>query len=86
MYVQNGYWDSDNDQFVATGEIESVIYTSVQSSTYDCYGIATLSYSGRWSVRATTNVTDGTNQYSSGANVRTWGYTTSVDFYVWRDV
>lgn len=86
MYVQNGYWDVDNNEFVATGEIESVIYTSVQSSTYDCYGIATLGYGNSWAVDATDNVTDGTKQCSSGDRVRTWQYSTSVDFYVWKIV
>lgn len=85
MYVQNGYWDVDNNQFVATGEIESVIYTSVQTTTYDCNGIATLQYAGSWVNKATTNVTDGTNQYASGQTIKTWTYGATVDFYVWKN-
>lgn len=87
MYVQDGYWDVDNNQFVVTGEIDSVIYTSVQLSTYDCNGIATLIYSNGWLVRATTDVTtNGSDHYSNGQEVKGWQYNTSVDFYVWKIV
>ena len=85
MYVQDGYWDVDNEIFVTTGDVVSVIYTIVQSSnTYNCNGVATLGYPSNWIVRATDNVTDGTNNFVSGDVVNTWRYNVSVDFYVWR--
>ncbi len=85
MYVQKGYWDVDNDTFVATGETVSVIYTSVQSSnTFDCYGLCTLGYPSKWYVYATDSVTDGTSTFSNGDLVKTWRYTESVDFYVYK--
>ena len=87
MYVQDGFWDTDNEQFVATGEVISVIYTSVQSTdTYDCYGIATLGYPSNWNVYATDSITDGTDTFASGDLVKSWRYSASVDFYIWKNV
>ena len=85
IYVQNGYWDDDNNQFIADGQPYSVLYTTVQeSNTYNCNGIATLGYPSNWCVYATDAITDGTNNYSSGDQVKTWSYSSSVDFYIWE--
>jgi hypothetical protein len=86
MYVQNGYWDVANDVFVADGESVSVLYSTVQSGNrYNCNGIATLGYPSGWNVIATDAVTDGISSYVAGDTVKSWIYSTSVDFYVYLD-
>lgn len=88
MYVQNGYWDVDNNIFVETGEVESVIYTSVKiwATAKDCNGIALLAYPSNWQIKASATVTDGTNTYQPDATVAQWGYGVQRDIYLWKSV
>ena len=85
MYVQDGYWDVNDNQFVATAEVVSILYRTVQGgNTHNCNGIATLGYPSNWQVYATDTITDGTNTYTSGNQVKSWAYNASVDFYIWK--
>lgn len=86
MYVQAGYWDVDNNAFVATGEAESVVYTSVRSwsSAKDCNGVVLLAYPSNWQIKASTTVTDGTSVYQANEIVASWAYSQSLDIYVWK--
>lgn len=88
MYVQNGYWDVYNNVFVATGEVESVLYNTVNNwnTAKNCNDIALLAYPNGWQVKASTTITDGTNTYQSDAIAKQWGYRTAVDFYIWKPV
>lgn len=86
MYVQAGFWDVDTSTFVATGEAESVTYTSVRTwdTAKDCNGVALLAYPGTWQIKASTTVTDGTNTYQADEIVAQWGYSTQKDIYVYK--
>jgi len=86
MYVQNGYWDGDNNMFVATGEVESVLYSTVGywNTAKNCNDIALLAYPNGWQVKASTTITDGTNTYQTDAIVKQWDYQSTVDFYIWK--
>lgn len=90
MYVQNGYWDYDSNSFVTTDEAESVIYTSVNSweKAKNCYNVALLAYpsGGRWNIKASIIVTDGTNTYQPDDTVATWIWSSQKDIYIWRPV
>jgi len=86
MYVQNGYWDTDSNTFVATDEVESVIYTSVRywPDAKDCNGVALLAYPSNWQIKASTTVTDGTSVYQADEIVAQWGYNVLKDIYVYK--
>lgn len=85
MYIQEGYWDSNNNVFVSIGEIESILYTTVRNwnSARDCYGLALLAYPDYWRVKASTTLTDGTSVYQADQEVANWGFTTYKDLYLW---
>ena len=83
MYIQYGYYDINTSTFVATGEIESLLYTNA-SQPVPYHGVASIQYPGNnWYARALTGVTDGTNNYTAGDTIKYWGYFANVDFYVW---
>lgn len=86
MYVQNGYWDVDNNVFVETKEAESISHRSVQSwaSAKNCNGIALLAYPSNWNIKASVTITDGINTYQPDTTVASWGYTGQRDIYLWK--
>lgn len=85
MYIQEGYWDTPNNTFVSVGEIEDILYTSVQNwnNAKDCYGLALLAYPSSWQIKASVILTDGTSTYQADTIVATWGYRTQKDIYLW---
>lgn len=82
MYVQGGTWDGST--FSPIGTVNSLIYTAAGSGVeYD--GIVNLKYPGsNWYANALTPVNDGTNNYNSGDLIKTWPYSSSVNFYVYK--
>lgn len=86
IYVQEGYWDSINNTFVPTGEIEDVLYTSVTSwnTAKNCYGLALLAYiSSSWQIKASVTLTDGVSTYQADTIVASWSYNWQKDIYLW---
>lgn len=86
MYVQDGYWDTDNNIFVATGEVEIVVHSTVRSwyNAKDCNGVVLLAYPSNWQIKASTTVTDGSNVYQNDAIVAQWVYGNQKDIYIWK--
>lgn len=84
MYVQKASYDPSTGNYTPVGDAVVVIYTSVQEQTYDLFGLATLKYNSSWIIKATANITDGTQTYSSGDTVATWAYNTTKDVYLRR--
>ena len=69
-----------NGEFVPSGSIINVLYTTV--SQYTTYGIVEIRYSSGWSVKANTTVSYNDNTYQAQEVVRGWVYTTTVDMLI----
>ena len=83
MYVQRASYDPNTGSYTPIGDEAIVLYTTVQGgNTYDLFGLATLGYPSNWKIVASGIITDGTNTYSSGDTVATWGYSVTKDLYL----
>lgn len=83
MYVQKASYDPNTGNYTPVGDAVIVVYTSVRGTvTYDLFGLATLGYPQSWVIKATGNITDGTQTYSDGDTVATWGYNATTDIYL----
>lgn len=82
MYVQKASYDPTTGDYSPVGDTALVLYTAVRYDAYDLFGIATLSYPGSWNIKASGNITDGTNTYAAGDIVRQWQYNQTQDVYL----
>lgn len=83
MYVQKANYDPNTGTYTPVGDAVIVVYTSVRGTvTYDLFGLATLGYPQSWVIKATGNITDGTQTYADGDTVATWGYNATTDIYL----
>ena len=84
MYITHGAWDGE--EFTADSEPVSLAYGSA-SAGVSYNGLVSIKYpysSLKWGATALKNITDGTNNYSSGDLIREWSYSAQQDFYVWE--
>lgn len=84
VWVQLGYWDTTNQQFVTMAEAVKYVYNTVTGGI-NLYDLAMLSYGGtQWTLTASVTLTNGTSVYLPGHVVEVWAYSTSIDLMVWK--
>lgn len=86
LWVQQGYFDMEAQQFVTIDEAVSYEYHDAMSGI-NLYDLAVLRYGAlNWSIDASVGLTDGTNTYSAGTTIHTWSYSANYDVTVWKPI